>query len=111
LIPYLLRDAEDDQGLCHEFFTEAVSRFDEDDSIKFVLVNAMAGLSSQLSQMDMNGNYKPYVQVSNLHLCLPCHIAEIVYHPGSKEFLPISCIGQRVGRSSHLPTSAINPSY
>jgi ubiquitin conjugation factor E4 B len=43
--------------------TEAVSRFEEDESVPNMLTKAVAGLSLKLSNMSMNDNYKPYIQV------------------------------------------------
>jgi ubiquitin conjugation factor E4 B len=63
LTPYLILDPEDEKGICYDFLTEAVARFNEDDTVKPMLIKAVAGLSSQLSNMTMNDNYKPYVQV------------------------------------------------
>lgn len=58
-------DPEDEKGICHDFLTEAISRFDEDDTVKGALLGAIEDLSRQLSQMTMNDNYKPYVLVSS----------------------------------------------
>lgn len=66
LIPYLLKDPEDDCGIDFAWLTEAVGRFDEDETVLPMLTKTMAGLSSQLSTMDMNGDYKPYVNVLKL---------------------------------------------
>ena len=49
LTPYLLLDPEDDRGICKDFLIEAVSRFDEDDTVKTMLTKAFAGLRSRLS--------------------------------------------------------------
>ena len=67
LVPHMLVDPEDDRGICHEFFTEAVSRFQEDDMAQKALVGAVEDLSRQLATMTMNENYKPYVLVSDEH--------------------------------------------
>jgi ubiquitin conjugation factor E4 B len=56
-----LNDSEDERGVCHDFLTEAISRFDEDESVKPMFTKAVAGLSYQLSNLTMNDNYKPYV--------------------------------------------------
>ena len=61
LAEYLLVDPETDRGLCHEFLSEAVSRFDEDESVKEVLVGAMEEISKRLGKMSMNDDFKPYV--------------------------------------------------
>lgn len=63
LTSHLLVDPEDDRGVCHEFLTEAISRFEEDDSIRTAIVGAVEDLSRQLAKMTMNDNYKPYVFV------------------------------------------------
>jgi len=51
-----------------DFFGEAISRLDEDDSIAPLFTKAMVDISSKLSTMSMNDDYKPYVNVS--HACL-----------------------------------------
>ena len=63
LTPHLLVDPDDDRGVCHEFLTEAISRFEEDDTIRAALIGAVEDLSRQLAKMTMNDNYKPYVFV------------------------------------------------
>lgn len=62
LAPYFLVDSEDEEGICHDFLMEAVSRIDEDDAILPLFRKTFARLSSELSRMTMNDNYKPYVQ-------------------------------------------------
>lgn len=62
-MPYLLRDTEHDIGLCYEFFQEALSRFDEDDTIEPLFTKAMVDISTQLSKLSMNDSYKPYMTV------------------------------------------------
>lgn len=64
LTPHLLREPGEEHGICPEFMSEAISRFEEDDMAKKMLTKAVAGLSSLLSSMTMNSNYKPYVTVS-----------------------------------------------
>lgn len=64
LTPHFLVDPEDERGLCHDFLTEAILRFEEDDTIKSAVVGAIEDLSRQLSKMTMNDNYKPHVLVS-----------------------------------------------
>ncbi len=63
-MPYLLAEAEDEKGICYDFLVEAVSRFDEDDTVKPMLTKSFALLSQKLSRMTMNDDYKPYVHVS-----------------------------------------------
>lgn len=66
LVPYLLRDMEHENGLCLDFLQEAVSRFPDDDSLPDVFVKAMVDISSRLSKLTMNDDYKPYVNVSRV---------------------------------------------
>ena len=64
LTPHLLLEPEDDRGVCHEFLNEAISRFEDDDSVRTALVGAVEDLSRQLAKLNMNDNYKPYISVS-----------------------------------------------
>ncbi|KAL4873198.1 hypothetical protein BDV12DRAFT_182436 [Aspergillus spectabilis] len=59
--PYLLLDPEDDKGVDLEFLSEAVKRFEEDDSIKPTFIAAVEELSQELSSMTIGDDYKPYV--------------------------------------------------
>ena len=63
LTPHLLVDPEDDRGLCHDFLSEAISRFPDDEMAETALVGAAEDLSRSLAKMSMNDNYKPYVLV------------------------------------------------
>lgn len=47
-----------------------MSRFEDDDTVKPVITKALSGLSLQLSNMSMNDNYKPYI---NVRQKLPTH--------------------------------------
>lgn len=60
---YLLLDPEDGKGIDFEFLGEAVRRFDEDESVKPAFVTAVEALSQELSGMNVNDDYKPYVTV------------------------------------------------
>lgn len=63
LVPYLLRDIDNDNGICLDFLQEAVSRISEDESITEVLVKGMVEISTQLSKLTMNDDYKSHVNV------------------------------------------------
>lgn len=62
-MPYLLLDPEDDKGIDFEFISEAVKRFEEDESVKPAFITAVEELSAGLSSLDVNGDYKPYCTV------------------------------------------------
>lgn len=57
---HLLADPEEEQGVCHDFLTEAVTRFDEDESIKEALVGAVENLSRRLATLTMDSDYRRY---------------------------------------------------
>ena len=57
---HLLANPDDDKGLCHDFITEAIARFEEDESIKEAFVSAVETLSHQLAKMTMLDNYQQY---------------------------------------------------
>jgi ubiquitin conjugation factor E4 B len=71
-MPSLLRDLENESGVCLDFISEAVSRFEEDETVPPLFTKAMIDISSKLSTMSMNDNYKPYVNVSHLAFCSTC---------------------------------------
>jgi len=99
LTPYFILDPEDEKGICFDFLTEAVARFDEDDTVKPMLTKAVAGLSYQLSNMTMNDDYKPYVQVFPYYKLSTCGDTDIFV--GFEVDGPISPIsyGHRRGSS------------
>lgn len=63
LKPYLLLDPEDEKGVDFEFISEAVKRFDEDESIKPAFIAAVEEMSRELASMNINDDYKPYMTV------------------------------------------------
>lgn len=63
LVPYLLRDMEHESGLCLDFLQEAVSRIADDDSLSDIFVKDMVAISARLSNLTMNDDYKPHINV------------------------------------------------
>jgi ubiquitin conjugation factor E4 B len=63
LKPHLLLEPEDDRGVDFDFLTEAVRRFEEDDTVKPAFIAAVEEMSRDLMNMTLNDNYKPYVMV------------------------------------------------
>ena len=61
LVPHLIQEPDSERGVCHDFLQEAVTRFEEDDSIRTALVDAIEQLSRDLATKSMNDNYKPYI--------------------------------------------------
>jgi len=59
----LIEDPEDERSIDHDFLTEAISQFPEDDTVQCALVGAVEDLSRELARMNMNNDYKPYIMV------------------------------------------------
>ncbi|ROV93028.1 hypothetical protein VPNG_09416 [Cytospora leucostoma] len=81
LVPYLLRDIDNDNGICLDFLQEAVSRISEDESIIEVLVKAMVEISTQLSKLTMNDDYKSHVNALKLYARFPSLLDALANHP------------------------------
>jgi ubiquitin conjugation factor E4 B len=60
LADHLLADPDDERGLDHDFLGEAVSRFDEDETLKLTFVGAIEEHSRRLGKMTMNSEYQKY---------------------------------------------------
>ena len=61
LVDCLLTDPESDHGICTDFLTEAVSRWDDEEMIKDTIVGAAEILSLQLSKKHMLDDYQNYI--------------------------------------------------
>ncbi|KAJ4306774.1 Ubiquitin conjugation factor E4 [Collariella sp. IMI 366227] len=81
LVPYLLREVESENGLCMDFLGEAVARMDEDDTIAPLFTKAMADISSRLSTMSMNDDYKPCVNALLTYSRFPPLLNALAQHP------------------------------
>ena len=107
LTPHLLVDPEDDRGICHDFLTEAISRFPEDESVEAALVGATEDLSRQLAKLTMNDNYKPYMGALMHLVRYPAIVKAIVQSPS---FLPPSTAAADLEKLTLLgPFFAISP--
>ncbi|MCJ1319958.1 hypothetical protein MMC15_005294 [Xylographa vitiligo] len=81
LTSHLLVDQEDDRGVCHEFLTEMISRFPEDESAAEAMSVAMEDLSRELTSKSMNDDYKPYVLALRTLVRYPALVNLIVQSP------------------------------
>ncbi|KAK0634585.1 ubiquitin elongating factor core-domain-containing protein [Bombardia bombarda] len=81
LAPYLLRDVENDSGLCMDFLTEALSRIQEDDTIIPLFTKAMVDISNRLATLTMNDDYKPYVNAMLTYTRFPPLLNALAQHP------------------------------
>ncbi|OAA52863.1 ubiquitin conjugation factor E4 [Cordyceps fumosorosea ARSEF 2679] len=80
IAPQLLRGFTDENGICFDFIQEAIKRFDEDEAFPEIFNNAMVRISSQLSFMSMNDNYKPHVQALLTYTRFPILITNLSKH-------------------------------
>lgn len=99
LAKHLLADPNTELGICHDFLMEAASRMPEDESIKDAFVDAMEQLSSDLSKMSMNDDYKPYVQALHNLVRYPALVAALTQ---SASFLPDDLAPQEVENKTLL---------
>ena len=60
LADHLLSEDDGDGGIDQDFLTEAVSRFEEDETIKMAFVGAIEELSRRLAKMTMDSDYRRY---------------------------------------------------
>ncbi|KAL2265296.1 hypothetical protein VTJ83DRAFT_6396 [Remersonia thermophila] len=81
LVPYLLREVENDQGLDLDFFAEAIARMPEDDTIEPLFTSAMVDISARLAKMSMNDDYKPCVNALLTYSRFPALLNALAEHP------------------------------
>lgn len=95
----LLLGPDDERGICYDFLTEASLRIGEDDMIKEALVGAMEDVSRRLSQVSMNGDYKPYMLILRVFIRFPPLVAALAQ---SETFLPTAIEAQHIETQSFL---------
>ncbi|KAI5860326.1 ubiquitin conjugation factor E4 [Durotheca rogersii] len=81
LVPYLLRHHENEDGICLDFFTEAVSRIPEDDGVAGIFTDAMIIMSERVAGMTMNDDYKPYINSLVTYARFPPLLNALARHP------------------------------
>lgn len=64
LVSCLLRGHDQEDSVCLDFLREAVKRFPEDEQFPVVFADAMFAISTKLSELTMEDDYKPYLNVS-----------------------------------------------
>lgn len=88
----------------HDFLTEAIARFPEDDTVQAGLVGAVEDLSYQLARMNMNHDYKPYIMVSTCKSYLSGH-EDVDISKGITKYSPIPCNDKRYCSVPTIPSS------
>ena len=107
LVGPLLASPDDERGLDHDFLTEIVARFPTDESAQEAMVGAVEGLSTQLSKMTMNDDYKPYVLALRTLVRYPAIINAMTDSP---RFLPSAATAANFENVTLLgPFFAISP--
>ena len=85
LVPHLLAFQDDDMGVCHDFLTEIVSRFQEDDLAQGAMISAVEDMSIALCKMTMKHEYKQHVLALRNLVRYPALVNAISQSP---RFLP-----------------------
>ncbi|OLN95247.1 Ubiquitin conjugation factor E4 [Colletotrichum chlorophyti] len=107
LAPYLLRGYEQEDGVCLDFLREAVQRFPEDEQFPAVFAEALNSMSTELSGMTMEGDYKPYINALMSYTKFPALLNAVAQHPN---FLPKASTGALFEKNSILgPFFRISP--
>jgi ubiquitin conjugation factor E4 B len=81
LVPHILKGPYDENGLDIEFYKEAIRRFDDDDAFPALFNSAMVKISTKLSTMSMEDEYKPYVQALLNYTQFPILVTNLAKHP------------------------------
>ncbi|KAI0901137.1 ubiquitin conjugation factor E4 [Annulohypoxylon nitens] len=81
LVPYLLRHHDNEDGICMDFFLAATARIPEDETVATIFTDAMVTMSTKLSTMTMNDDYKPYVNCLVTFSKFPVLVNAIAQHP------------------------------
>ncbi|RYP33004.1 hypothetical protein DL767_004915 [Monosporascus sp. MG133] len=80
LKPYLLRHGDNEYGICADFFEEALSRVDEDDTVLPMFTGAMVQISDELATMNMNQDYKPHITSLVTYARYPRLLQALAHH-------------------------------
>nr|XP_036577008.1 ubiquitin conjugation factor e4 [Colletotrichum truncatum]KAF6783862.1 ubiquitin conjugation factor e4 [Colletotrichum truncatum] len=103
----LLRGHGPDDGVCLDFLGEAVKRFPEDEQYPVVFAEAIYTLSTKLSAMTMEDDYKPYINALMSYTKFPPLLAALANHPN---FLAAQKSGPLVEKGTILgPFFRISP--
>ncbi|KAK4692897.1 ubiquitin conjugation factor E4 B, partial [Lecanoromycetidae sp. Uapishka_2] len=95
----LVEDPEDERGIDHDFLLEIITRFPEDDTVQDGVVAAVEDISRQLSGMNMNNDYKPYVMALRNLVQYPAIVNAIAQSP---RFLPPGTPAARIEKVTLL---------
>ncbi|KAI8296838.1 Ubiquitin conjugation factor E4 [Colletotrichum sp. SAR 10_98] len=103
----LLRGHDTDDGVCLDFLREAVNRFPEDEQYPVVFAEAINTLSLKLSEMSMDGDYKPYLNALMTYTKFPPLLNALAQHTN---FLPAQNSGPLIEKATILgPFFRISP--
>jgi len=107
LVKHLLAGSDSETGIDPEFLMEASARFEDDETIKETMVGAIEQLSRELSKLDMNDDYKPYITAMRTVVRYPKVVTAIAESPN---FVPEGILAQNIETQSTLgPFFRISP--
>ncbi|KAI1340018.1 ubiquitin conjugation factor E4 [Xylariaceae sp. FL0016] len=105
LVPYLLRNHDNEDGICLDFFEEAVLRMqDGDDSITPVFTDAMDAMSRKVATMTMNDNYKPYINCFVTYARFPALVEALAQHPRFQVTATAGMTKEQIATASEVQT-------
>ncbi|KAI1426263.1 ubiquitin elongating factor core-domain-containing protein [Xylaria sp. FL1777] len=104
LVPYLLRNHDNEDGLCLDFFTEAVSRMNDDDTIAPIFTEALVTMSGRLAQMTMNDDYKPYINCLVNYSRFPPLLDALAQHPSFQVQLKQGATKEELAKATETGT-------
>ncbi|KAL0470341.1 ubiquitin elongating factor core domain-containing protein [Neurospora intermedia] len=81
IVPYILEGVAKEEGLDIEFYNEAMTRIEDDDSIVPLFTKAMVEISTALSTKNMNEDYQPHVQALFTYSRYPALVNALAEHP------------------------------
>ncbi|KAI0025152.1 ubiquitin conjugation factor E4 [Xylariomycetidae sp. FL0641] len=84
LVPYLLKNHDNEDAVCLEFYSEAVARMKEDDSVAPIFTDAMVDMSNRVAKMSMNDEYKPFINCLITYARYPPLLDALAKHPRFK---------------------------
>ncbi|SPO03316.1 related to ubiquitin fusion degradation protein 2 [Cephalotrichum gorgonifer] len=81
LVPHLLKESALPEGIDEEFLREAVSRFEDEETLPEVFTQAMLTISQRLASMTMEMDFQPYVRAMLLYCRVPALLDLLARHP------------------------------
>ncbi|KAI2616310.1 ubiquitin conjugation factor E4 [Hypoxylon sp. NC1633] len=104
LVPYLLRNHDNEEGICMDFLNEAVSRIHEDDSVAPLFTEAMDKMSRKVATMTMNDDYRPYINCLLTYARFPALIEALAKHERFRVNVTTDMTKERIATATETET-------